>query len=152
MIGFFMLFMLGIGLRNVSYNTLTTKVPTPRERARFLSIQSAVQHASASLGAFLSARMLSERADHTLVGMGASDGGDGAGATVRLAAGVERAWLLGLSTNGKATTTSPFLGEGNSACAMLSRMHCSTSGARGRLPTEKSRRRRPGRCRPWRGW
>jgi predicted MFS family arabinose efflux permease len=66
---FFMLFMLGLGLRNVSYNTLTTKVPLPRERARFLSLQSSVQHASSAAGAFLAAQLLREQPDGTLVGM-----------------------------------------------------------------------------------
>jgi predicted MFS family arabinose efflux permease len=68
-IAYFMAFMLGLGLRNVSYNTLTTKVPSARERARFLSIQSAVQHASSAAGAFVSAQMLREGADHELIGM-----------------------------------------------------------------------------------
>jgi predicted MFS family arabinose efflux permease len=35
-------FMLALSLRNVSYNTLASKVPRPAERARFMSIQSAV--------------------------------------------------------------------------------------------------------------
>jgi predicted MFS family arabinose efflux permease len=68
-IAYFMLFMLGLGLRNVSYNTLTTKVPTATERARFLSFQSAVQHAASAAGAFLAARMLRELPDGKLVGM-----------------------------------------------------------------------------------
>lgn len=67
-------FMLVMGLRNVSYNTLTSKVPTPQTRARFMSIQSAVQHFAAAAGAILSARMLSEDADQKLVGMPAVAG------------------------------------------------------------------------------
>jgi predicted MFS family arabinose efflux permease len=47
-----------MGVRNVSYTTLTTRVPGPAERARFQSLQSAVQHASSALGAFLSANLL----------------------------------------------------------------------------------------------
>jgi predicted MFS family arabinose efflux permease len=66
---FFVGFMLGLGIRNVSYNTLTTKVPEARERARFLSIQSAVQHAATTLGAFVAAQMLSEGPDGSLRGM-----------------------------------------------------------------------------------
>ena len=66
----FMLFMLAMGLRNVSYNTLVSRVPRPHERARFMSFQSAVQHFAAAAGAFLSARMLSE-VGGKLVGMGA---------------------------------------------------------------------------------
>jgi predicted MFS family arabinose efflux permease len=69
LIALFMGFMLAMGIRNVAYNTLTTKVPAPRERARFASIQSAVQHAAAAVGAFLSSQMLTERPDHTLEGV-----------------------------------------------------------------------------------
>jgi predicted MFS family arabinose efflux permease len=65
----YMVFMLALGLRNVAYNTLTSKVPSERERARFLSIQSAVQHAASAFGAILSAQLLSERPDHSLEGM-----------------------------------------------------------------------------------
>jgi predicted MFS family arabinose efflux permease len=68
-IAYFMLLMLGFGLRNVAYNTLTTKVPTMRERARFLSFQSAVQHAASATGAFLAARILRELPNGNLVGM-----------------------------------------------------------------------------------
>jgi predicted MFS family arabinose efflux permease len=68
-IGWYVLFMLGLGLRNVSYNTLTTKVPSPRERARFLSIQSSVQHAASAAGSFLAAQLLTELPDGRLVGM-----------------------------------------------------------------------------------
>jgi predicted MFS family arabinose efflux permease len=69
MIVFFMGFMLAMGLRNVSYNTLTSKVPSPRERARFLSIQSSVQHAAAATGAFISSLLLQELPDHSLSGV-----------------------------------------------------------------------------------
>ncbi len=51
-------FFIAMAFRNVSYNTLTTKVPDPQYRARFMSIQSAVQHGSMSLGGFISAAML----------------------------------------------------------------------------------------------
>ena len=47
-----------MGFRNVAYNTLTTKVPRPPERARFQSLQSSIQHAASATGAFLSAKML----------------------------------------------------------------------------------------------
>jgi len=66
----FMFFMLSMSFRNVSYNTLTSKVPRLQERARFQSVQSAVQHMSAAVGAFLSARILSEGPNDTLRGMG----------------------------------------------------------------------------------
>lgn len=52
-------FMVAMGLRNVAYNTLTSKVPGPRERARFQSFQSFVQHLSSAGGAFLSSQLLS---------------------------------------------------------------------------------------------
>jgi predicted MFS family arabinose efflux permease len=66
-IAIFMLFMTGLGLRNVSYNTLVSRVPKPFERARFMSFQSAVQHFSSATAAILSARMLTEK-DGALVG------------------------------------------------------------------------------------
>ncbi|MBE2254528.1 MAG: MFS transporter [Myxococcus sp.] len=53
-------FMLAQGLRNVSYNTLTTKVPDAPRRATFQSLQSAVQHAAASVAAFGSGLLLTE--------------------------------------------------------------------------------------------
>ena len=65
----FVAFMLSMSLRNVPYNTLTSKVPSPAERARFMSIQSAVQHLASALGAFLSARVLRELPDGRLAGM-----------------------------------------------------------------------------------
>ena len=57
------------GFRNVAFNTLTSKVPRPAERARFMSIQSAVQHAASAAGAVLSSRLLVENAAHRLEGM-----------------------------------------------------------------------------------
>lgn len=69
-IGLFMVFMLAMALRNVSYNTLTSKVPRGGERARFMSIQSAVQHAASAAGAFLSSQILSELPGGALAGMG----------------------------------------------------------------------------------
>lgn len=68
-IGIFMVFMLAMALRNVSYNTLTSKVPRGSERARFMSIQSAVQHAASAAGAFLASQMLSELPGGALAGM-----------------------------------------------------------------------------------
>jgi hypothetical protein len=65
----FIWFMVAMTLRNVSHNTLTSKVPLAPERARFTSIQSAVQHFAAAIAAFLSARMLREQPDGRLVGM-----------------------------------------------------------------------------------
>lgn len=54
----FVAFMLANGLRNVSYNTLTSKVPEPEVRARFQSLQSSVQHGASAMAAVLSAQLL----------------------------------------------------------------------------------------------
>ena len=62
-------FMLGSSFRNVAYNTLTTRVPRAEERARFSSIQSAVQHLASALGAFASSLILVELPDKTLAGI-----------------------------------------------------------------------------------
>jgi predicted MFS family arabinose efflux permease len=62
-------FMLANSFRNVAYNTLASRIPAPAERAQFMSIQSAVQHLSSALAAFLSSQMLDER-DGRLWGMG----------------------------------------------------------------------------------
>jgi predicted MFS family arabinose efflux permease len=67
--GIFIAFMLAMSFRNVSYNTLTSRVPQSNERARFMSIQSAVQHGASAAGAFTSSRMLSELPGGVLVGM-----------------------------------------------------------------------------------
>ncbi|MFZ5468161.1 MAG: MFS transporter [Myxococcota bacterium] len=56
----FTLFMVSMSSRNVAYNTLTSKVPGPRERARFQSLQSATQHLASATGAFFSAQLLRE--------------------------------------------------------------------------------------------
>jgi predicted MFS family arabinose efflux permease len=61
-------FMVANSTRNVALNTLSSRVPAPAERARFMSAQSAVQHLAAALGAGLSAQLLSER-DGRLAGM-----------------------------------------------------------------------------------
>ncbi len=60
-------FFLAMGTRMVAYNTLTSKVPEPFERARFQSIQSAVQHGASAAAAFLSAQLLAEAPDHRLL-------------------------------------------------------------------------------------
>lgn len=53
-------FMLGMSFRNVAYSTLTTKVPSPQERARFGSLQSAVQHAASAIAGFAAAQLVTE--------------------------------------------------------------------------------------------
>lgn len=65
----FMFFMLAMGARNVAYNTLTSRVPENPVRARFMSLQSAVQHIAAAAGAFLGAQLLTDLPDGTLGGM-----------------------------------------------------------------------------------
>ena len=65
----FALFFTAMGFRNVPINTLMSLVPGPRERARFMSIGSAVQHMSAAFGAFLSSQVLVVLPDKSLHGM-----------------------------------------------------------------------------------
>lgn len=62
-------FMVVLGGRNVAYNALTTRVPRPRERARFLSIQSTVYHATSGAAAWLSTSFLRQRPDGALAGI-----------------------------------------------------------------------------------
>jgi predicted MFS family arabinose efflux permease len=62
-------FMVGNSSRNVSMSTLATKVPAPDERARFLSVQSGVQHLASALGATLSTQLLSEEPSGRLLGV-----------------------------------------------------------------------------------
>ena len=62
-------FMLANSVRMVGLNTLTSQIPQPSERGRFMSGQSAVQHLGSAVGAGLSAALLRERADHSLGGM-----------------------------------------------------------------------------------
>jgi predicted MFS family arabinose efflux permease len=68
-VGIFMGFMLAMAFRNVSYSTLTSKVPGGAERAQFMSLQSAVQHIASSVGALASSWLLAEAPDGQLVGM-----------------------------------------------------------------------------------
>lgn len=62
-------FMSSVALRNMSVNALATRVPLARERARFMSLQSAVQHLASALGAIIAAQLLRERPDRSLEGM-----------------------------------------------------------------------------------
>jgi predicted MFS family arabinose efflux permease len=64
-------FMVSNSIRSVPLSALTSRVPAPHERARFMSVQSAVQHLSAALGAFAGAQLLTETdpPDKRLVGM-----------------------------------------------------------------------------------
>lgn len=65
----YMVFFFGMGFRNVSFNTLTTKVPSQQERARFQSIQSAVNHLATSGGTLLASRLLHDQPDGRVSGM-----------------------------------------------------------------------------------
>ena len=65
----FMGFMLAMGVRNVAYHTLTSRVPENPVRARFMSLQSAVQHLASAAGAFLGAQLLTDLPDGTLGGV-----------------------------------------------------------------------------------
>lgn len=67
----FVVMMVSNSSRNVALNTLTSRVPRPEERARFLSTQSAVQHSAAAAGAMFASRLLVELPDHRLDGIGA---------------------------------------------------------------------------------
>jgi predicted MFS family arabinose efflux permease len=66
---FFLLFMASAGFRMVPMSSVATRVPGPTERARYMSVQSAVQHLSASTGAGIASLMLVERSDKSLGGM-----------------------------------------------------------------------------------
>ncbi len=54
----FLGYMLSTSFRTVPLSSIASKVPRPWERAKFLSIQSAVQHFASALGAFASSRIL----------------------------------------------------------------------------------------------
>jgi predicted MFS family arabinose efflux permease len=62
-------FMIGNSLRNVSTSTLSSRVPSPAERARFMSAQSAVQHLASAVGAGLSTQLLAVEPDGRLGGV-----------------------------------------------------------------------------------
>jgi predicted MFS family arabinose efflux permease len=61
-VGVFALFMVFQSARNVSQQTMTSKVPSAEERAGYQSMQSAVQHGAAACGAVVSSSMLHEAA------------------------------------------------------------------------------------------
>lgn len=64
----FPLVMVVMTARNVASQTLMSKVPDPDERGGFMSLASAVQHLAGSLGASLSALLLSTAPSGALVG------------------------------------------------------------------------------------
>ena len=59
-------FMLATSFRNISYNTLVSRVPRSHERAGFMSVQSSVQHISSASGAFLSANFLTSNSNQLI--------------------------------------------------------------------------------------
>ena len=65
---FFVSYMVFSSTRMVAFNALASKVPPASERARFGSIQSAVQHGASAFGAFVSSTLLHEEAGK-LVGL-----------------------------------------------------------------------------------
>jgi predicted MFS family arabinose efflux permease len=64
-------FMAVSSFRMVPMQALASRVPEQRERARFMSLQSVVQHLAAATGAFLASGMLRELPGGRLEGMGA---------------------------------------------------------------------------------
>ncbi len=62
-------FMTGMTVRAIANGTIATRIPLPQERAGYLSVQSAAQHFACAIGAFLSARMLSDGENGRLEGM-----------------------------------------------------------------------------------
>lgn len=87
--GFFVVFMTSMAFRNVALNALTSRVPASHERARFMSLQSAVQHVASATGAISSALCLRELPDHRLQGMATV-------ATISIALGLALPVLLGI--------------------------------------------------------
>jgi predicted MFS family arabinose efflux permease len=67
----FPLLMLAGSARGVPMNTLSSRVPRPDQRARFMSAQSAVQHGASALGALLSSAILTSDSTGKLRGMSA---------------------------------------------------------------------------------
>jgi predicted MFS family arabinose efflux permease len=68
---FFVLFMTAASFRMVPSNAVMSRIPRPAERARYMSIQSFVQHLATTGGAVLASAMMSGRPDQTLEGMNA---------------------------------------------------------------------------------
>ncbi len=66
---FFVLYMVAQSTRSVAMSTVTTRVPRPHERARYQSLQSAVQHLGQGSGSLLGSFLLQELPDKRLGGM-----------------------------------------------------------------------------------
>jgi predicted MFS family arabinose efflux permease len=65
----FPLFMVASSFRMISLNTLSSRVPSAPERARFQSAQSAIQHVGSSIGSLTASSVLLEGAHHELIGI-----------------------------------------------------------------------------------
>ncbi len=65
----FTIYMLSGSVRMVPMQTLASRVPRPEQRARFMSAQSAVQHAASAGGAMLASLILIGAPDGKLIGM-----------------------------------------------------------------------------------
>lgn len=65
----FVVFMLSSNFRMVPMQALASRVPRPEQRARFMSAQSAVQHAASAAGSMLASLVLIARPDGKLVHM-----------------------------------------------------------------------------------
>jgi predicted MFS family arabinose efflux permease len=65
----FVVFMVSSNFRMVPMQALASRVPRPEQRARFMSAQSAVQHASSAVGAMLASFVLIALPDGRLVHM-----------------------------------------------------------------------------------
>lgn len=62
-------FMVTSSFRFVALQALVSRVPKPAERARYMSVQSCVQHLASAAGAMLASTMLETRPDGSLLGM-----------------------------------------------------------------------------------
>jgi len=65
----FMGFMTANSLRSVAMFNVSSRVPAPHERARFMSAQSAVQHLASATGAMISTRILTPMPGGGMAGM-----------------------------------------------------------------------------------
>jgi predicted MFS family arabinose efflux permease len=69
MVVFFVLYMVAQSSRSVAMSAVTTRVPRPHERARYQSLQSAVQHLGQGSGSLIGSFLLHELPDKRLSGM-----------------------------------------------------------------------------------
>lgn len=63
----FIAFMCTASLRGVPLSTLASKLPAPHERAQYMSLQSATQHLSSSLGAVVASWLLATSPDRVVM-------------------------------------------------------------------------------------